>query len=174
MFLNAATQSSKHRAAAHAPGPPRCSHYSRSARAAAMQPSTTQVLTAAALSCMLLLYLQRRRLPTRRAAIEIRDEATVMLVADVDYQQKRVLREVHLREVKHSASRRLEDVVRALVAEARDVGAEQATVFERPKVSVGTSVLRAVEDRWRRSRCDGAFDLRVVSFLAQAPPWLPS
>ena len=47
-----------------------------------------------------------------------------MLVADVDYQQKRVLREVHLREVKHSASRRLEDVVRALVAEARDVGAE--------------------------------------------------
>ena len=44
-----------------------------------MQPSTTQVLTAAALSCMLLLYLQRRRLPTRRAAIEIRDEATVML-----------------------------------------------------------------------------------------------
>ena len=115
-----------------------------------MQPSTTQVLTAAALSCMLLLYLQRRRLPTRRAAIEIRDEATVMLVADVDYQQKRVLREVHLREVKHSASRRLEDVVRALVAEARDVGAEQATVFERPKVSVGTSVLRAVEDRWRR------------------------
>ena len=97
-----------------------------------------------------------------------------MLVADVDYQQKRVLREVHLREVKHSASRRLEDVVRALVAEARDVGAEQATVFERPKVSVGTSVLRAVEDRWRRSRCDGALDLRVVSFLAQAPPWLPS
>ena len=139
-----------------------------------MQPSTTQVLTVAALSCMLLLYLQRRRLPTRRAAIEIRDEATVMLVADVDYQQKRVLREVHLREVKHSASRRLEDVVSALVAEARDVGAEQATVFERPKVSVGTSVLRAVEDRWRRSRCDGAFDLRVVSFLAQAPPWLPS
>ena len=49
-----------------------------------MQPTTTQVLTCAALSCMLLLYLQRRRLPTRRAAIEIRDEATVMLVADVD------------------------------------------------------------------------------------------
>ena len=139
-----------------------------------MQPTTTQVLTCAALSCMLLLYLQRRRLPTRRAAIEIRDEATVMLVADVDHTQKKVLREVHLREVKHSASRRLEDVVRALVAEARDVGAEQATVFERPKVSVGTSVLRAVEDRWRRSRCDGAFDLRVVSFLADAPPWLPA
>ena len=129
-----------------------------------MQPSTTQVLTAAALSCMLLLYLQRRRLPTRRAAIEIRDEATVMLVADVDYQQKRVLREVHLREVKHSASRRLEDVVRALSRkQARRRRAGHGV--RGPKVSVGTSVLRAVEARWRRSRCDGAFDLRVVFFF---------
>ena len=45
--------------------------------------TTTQVITACAVIAMAALYLQRRRLPTRRAAIEIGSNATRMLVADV-------------------------------------------------------------------------------------------
>ena len=72
------------------------------------------------------------------------------------------------------------------MAEARDVGAAQATVYERPGTRAPpapapgaapapgdgrTTLLRRVEDRWRKSSCDSNFDLRVVDFLPQAPPW---
>ena len=209
-----------------------------------MQTTYQSLLTACLLGGLAVLYLQRRRGSTRRAAIEIGEHKTRMLVADVDYagkvvigaiqrrfnvrvprarvpekrprvgsaprddrssenQPKRaehgrerslfapfaaqvVIKEVHSREIRHSAAKALEDVVRALVAEARDVGAAQATVYERPGTrsppvpAAGaapapgdgrTTLLRRVEDRWRKSSCDSNFDLRVVDFLPQAPPW---
>ena len=96
------------------------------------QTTYSSLLTACLLGGLAVLYLQRRRGSTRRAAIEIGEHKTRMLVADVDYAGKVVIKEVHSREIRHSAAKALEDVVRALVAEARDVGAAQATVYERP------------------------------------------
>ena len=151
-----------------------------------VQTTYSSLLTACLLGGLAVLYLQRRRGSTRRAAIEIGEHKTRMLVADVDYAGKVVIKEVHSREIRHSAAKALEDVVRALVAEARDVGAAQATVYERPGTRAPpvpaagaapapgdgrTTLLRRVEDRWRKSSCDSNFDLRVVDFLPQAPPW---
>ena len=170
---------------------------------ASVQSSVQSLLTVGVLCSLGYLYLQRRRGTTRRAAIEIGKSKTRMLVADVDYAGLCVVKEVHSREIRHSAARALEDVVRALVAEARDVGAAQATVYERSDAAGGSaeprrdasagpqggakgdaagdagerraaSVLKRVEDRWRKSSCDSNFDLNIVDFLAKPPLWLAS
>ena len=141
--------------------------------AMASRPATplSSILTAAAVCGYTVWYLHRWRTADRRvAAIELGPTKAKMLVADVDYRGRTVVREVHSRELRRAPTRCASVVVRALVYEARDVGAVEATVFARGGATARE--IEIVERRFRAaSAADGA-DADAVSFARAAPPWL--
>lgn len=87
---------------------------------------------------------QRRWGRVRRAAIEINVDAIRMLVADVNALSRVLLREVYSREVAQGKGS-LENVVRSLSAEARDLGAAQLAIVARSALWLSASLVSA---RW--------------------------
>ena len=99
------------------------------------QVEATLVLGVAVVTVLL---LRRRRSPVRRAAIEIGRDRALLLVADVDRSGHRIARNVRSKTVWYVED--VEDLVRSLVAEAKDLGAVAELVYRR-RFARGTSKL---------------------------------